>query len=423
MRTGILLLFISLFCSTIHALLIDEVYQNNLGIASQLDNSFISNFSKQSSVSFYSATLPVSASFAFVAFDPSIDNRFHATSPNQIIFAWGTNQSQHLPAIGHSGYCTAAECCIGTDCTIGEQCSYYCDYDNDNCVEYENKSYSLKSAQITFCFRNECQTTNTSSNAVSVPDILINQMKNSSGIENLSIEINATISVIYEMNDRYPAGANCHSNTTIINRNFNFYEKKIFMVEGDEILFFLAAPVLREQWYKNNHFDSVVLSTGKLSSFSIYMNNNISKNFTLYSLNKSTDFFGAQHILSYLNETNGVSESISNILPVSLQEQNQTFGYAYRINHSYEGIGQNNLSLLIVSQFNNEAIFNETILSRMLCHSNQYTETGASVSSVDPDSVRKSASFSSDSLTVYIVAIGSIVFLIIVVFINRIWKS
>jgi hypothetical protein len=397
---------------------LESVYNTNIGKINEFDNFFVQNLSQRGYLTLFSYTMPLDASSALVTIDPSIDNIVHSSNRSHLIVAWGAAQLQHLPAVNHSGYCTAAECCIGEECQVGEHCSYFCDHDDDYCVEYENKSYVTKSAFVVFCFRGQCSNLTTVTNLIQIPNEIEELMRSTSGMENLTVKINTTIAFTYQINNRYYHGRDCYSNWTVYTSQMHFYEERNFTVAGSNILFFLQAPVLREQWYRNNHFDSVVLSTAKVRSAFIYFNGNLSSNFTFYVFNKTTDDFGAEHILSLslLNAT-PVLEAGINSTPRLLQWNNQSFGYGYIINYTYQGIGKNNLTMSVITWFNDTFSLNESITSRALSVSLDNTESEIPFS---PETVRKSEYFVQDMLTYATVAIGIISLLLGLVLVGKI---
>jgi hypothetical protein len=104
---------------------------------------------------------------------------------------------------------------------------------------------------------------------------------------------------------------------------------------------------------------------------------------------------------------------------VFLEHENQTFGYAYWINFSYESIGQNNLSLQVLNPLNHSFSMNESILSRALSYNGNVTESGVSYNN---QSTRKSEGFRTDTLTGVSLSFGLLGVLLMVLLVNRFIK-
>lgn len=413
-KAFLLLLFLPL-CFTLYIEApVDSVYNDNKQIAPILNNSFSSQYSKSHSIGLFSTSLPIKASFKFLAAYPSINNSLKVTNTSYILSTWGVDLS-HLPTTqGFNGYCTSAECVPMTD-----DCGNRCDHDGDSCAEYEAASYYNKTAFVTFCFKKFCEELIATDNLVPIPQNIIEKMKNSSGIDNLTVKINATLTIHYSINDRKPGNiSGCTDNFSLSSYSFSFYEEMNFTAENNNVLYFLRAPVLREQWYKNNRFDSIILSTSKLSSVSIYLNDNRTRVYPLYFYNVTMDQFGVSHIIPYsqLGYQN-VVEGLSDSTPILLTRSNQTFGYVYEINYSYPGTGKNNLTLVITNQFNEKFSFNESLFSRTVTHRGNISEFNYT-----SETARKSFESTTDELTTVSLSFGMLGLLLLLLFINRIKK-
>jgi len=245
---------------------------------------------------------------------------------------------------------------------------------------------------------------------VPVPQDILEAMNDSSGADQLEVDMNSTLAGSYAN-----GAANCSSILTSGLENISLYASRNFSVFGTNKLFFLLAPVLGEQWFRDNQFDVIVLSQNPLSSAEIYLNGNLTSNLTLRTFEVVNDSYGIQEIVSNLSNPNGWSESVNLTTPTLLEYYNDSFAYVYEFNYSYEGLGQNNLSLVIDDSFLNPQQYDAQLLSRMLSYNDTTTEAGNPVSS-SPS--RPSAVFTAYPLSSFELAFGLVALLFILPFVN-----
>ena len=198
-----------------------------------------------------------------------------------------------------------------------------------------------------------------------------------------------------------------------------------FFVAGKNKLFFLHAPILREQWYRNNKFDVIVLSQAPLYHVETYLNGNISKNLSIRNFDIVSDGYGIQYILS--NVSNSTCESDSQyqesevlagaVTPTQLEQDSHSFAYIYEFNSTYDGLGMNTLSLIVTDYFLDSEEHQEEILSRRLSYDSSITETGDLVSSNISNS-RPSIAFRNDKLNIFHISLGLVGLMLILVFAN-----
>ena len=396
---------------------IAETMQNNTDTAGGLDGLYNESLSNSTMliVTFDNSTereIPVSASMEIAGMNLFLDNRTYPESGLSLILARGYEQG-HLvsrPAEGYPDFDCDRDWYDG-----GSEFAWRCDFDNDDCVEYENRSSVYYGINATFLFRDMAVNVSTPSNIIPVPKPVLEAMENSSGYEYLNISMNASAIFDYEFNDRGFAGFDCTSTTVNETVAIPFSLNASFLVAGKHKLFFLRSPVLGEQWFRNNRFNMVVFSQAPLYQAGTSLNGEPAGNRTLRTFNVTTDRYGLQQIISNKTDEKDWSESTNITNPVSLETYNHSFYYVYEFNHSYEGIGENNLSLLVEDSFLNDAAYNATLLSRMLSHNGTTAETGEPI---DPEITRKSAGFREETLSAFEISLGFLGLIIILAFLN-----
>ncbi|MBN1169557.1 hypothetical protein JXA56_00895 [Candidatus Micrarchaeota archaeon] len=291
--------------------------------------------------------------------------------------------------------------------------NWRCDLDNDYCVEFENQTYISYNMTVNFTLGNFSEAIQSNSTHIPVPESILLAMENASGFEYLDVNIEGNVTYVYEIVDRI--SPDCYTTTVNYNASQTLSLNKSILAGGYQKLFFLQTPILREQWFRNNQFNVVVLSQVPLEYAEITLNGNSSVNYTPRYYSITTNEFGLQEIISALPNEANWAEDINASSPFQLERHNHSFTYIYQFNYSYAGLGQNNLSLYVVDSFENEAYYNETLLSRMLSHNNSYTETGISVNA---STTRKSGTFEMDSLMNVEIVLGFLSALVILLFLN-----
>ena len=302
-----------------------------------------------------------------------------------------------------------------------------CDFDNDGCSEYENSADIFYTINVTFFFRDSSKTeraneetvrvfdktfSNALTNVISTPTLIERVMENSSGIENLTVVFNGTATPVYDIVDRENAGVGCIDRHVVLFDSMAFGDMAIYRVEGKNKLFFLSAPILNEQWFRNNKFDSVVLSESRIYKAEIIKNDEVTKNFTLYRFNTTTNGFGLLEIVSVPAEDLSAFVGVVNITPSPLESNNQTYAFLYRFNYSYGGIGDHVLALSVKDVFGMEGNYTQKIKSRQLSYDSNKTETG---NDYNEGTTRKSASFSIENLRMLEIGFGMLGALIILI--------
>jgi hypothetical protein len=362
----------------------------------------------------YSQPQNLSVSIEIAGLSPSIDDISCTTDGLALISARGY-QMGHLVALPSEGYPDFY--CDRQWYEGAKNFGWRCDFDEDYCFEYEDQAFVAYEMNATFTFRNVSASVPFSSTLTEIPEEVMEEMRGASGAENLTVGISGNATFIYQLDNQTFGFGDCSSNFSNVSQSVSFSANRTFVVGGEKKLFFLRAPVLREQWFRNNRFDTVVLSQCPLYHADIYMNGNITENFTLREFDVVTDSYGISWVLS--NKTNatgsGWSESSSNVTtPFPLEHADDSFRFVYEFNHSYAGLGENNLSLVVRDVVLSPAQYNDSFTSRVLTFNGNITETGSPASAA----ARPSSGFAYDSLAYIRIGLGLIALVFILAFVN-----
>jgi len=389
----------------------------NAAAASSLEGYFDSNHSSNGTMLLrfgtYSRNLDAAASVLALALSPEVDGLSCIGMNLSAIFARGTEIGSlvSLPSEGYPDF--ACDRQWFEESTL--EYAWRCDFDNDNCAEYENRTYAEYDMNVTFTFRNLSESVPFDSTLIPLPPNITKAAANASGAENISVSAKGVVRIIKEVNDR-TMDFDCHDNFTEIAAEIPISANGSFAVGGSRKLFFLSAPVLREQWYRNNRFDVIVLSQCPLYAASKYLNGNITENLTLRTFNITLGQYNISRLESSSAGAGGWSEGSSEpASPSGLEMDGSSFLFAYEFKSGYSGLGENNLSLMVADSAMETEWFNDTLLSRMLSHSGNVTENGDAAQS---GLVRPSILPGRSDLSHLDIGLGLVGVLLIIVFMN-----
>ncbi len=418
MRLYILLFFSCMAFAQFASPPLDELMANNSETAAALEGYYNSSFAQNGTVLLrvgsYTQPANISASVIVLGLSPSLDNMSCAAEGMGLVSARG-HEEGHLIAMPSQGY---------PDFTCDRywfehgnpDYGWRCDFDADYCPEYEDELSVSYDLNATFAIRNVSESVLYSSTYLEIPGPVMDEIRNASGAENLSVNISGNVTFIYRINDRVFEYNDCSDNYTNISGSIPISINSTFLVGGSEKLFFLKAPILREQWYRNNRFDMVALSQCPLYRAEIWLNNVSATNMTIREFGLLSDEFGFMKMVSNLSPASGFAEyggAVANPLP--LEARNNSFAFAYSFNFTYPGLGENNLSIIVHDSSGNGSQYNDTLASRMLSYDSQYTENGGKAAN---GSYRPSTGFSRGSLTHLEIGLGLVGLVLVLAFLN-----
>jgi hypothetical protein len=383
-----------------------SVTEHNLGIAPGLNDSFSQAAAVNGSIGMdFNGTdidwVPISEHFDFniigasarlVSMEPSLDNATWASGSPRLVFAWGA---------------LAGPLAQG-------------DYEHDDCNESQVSSSISRSASVTFSFANASETVAADSNVVPVPEAIMRAMQNTTGAGVLQVRLNATFDFTYEIDDRMPShDTGCLDHPVNFTASLLVADGMNWTVEGNRTLFFLRSPILGEQWFRDNRFDTLLFSSSRIYEGEITGPGNQSYAFRLYAFNITNDSYGAWHAVSVPLESghDGVAGHSAINTPTALSHDNFTYAYLYEFNYSYEGLGENTLTVRALSPFGENYSFRQELLSRMLTYAGNTTELGGAA---EPSDSRPSFASGTDSIRTVALSLGLVGVLFVLLLINRI---
>ena len=156
---------------------IDDVIDHNANAS--LDDFYNSSIAINSSVllnfgNISLKNLSVSSSMEIAGMNLMLDNMTYPVDGLSLMVAWGSLMD-HLVAKKAEGYPDFI--CDRLWYDAGAGFAWRCDFDNDNCVEFENRTWIERNLDVTFTFRNKSRSVPSSSNAISVPEDILEEMK------------------------------------------------------------------------------------------------------------------------------------------------------------------------------------------------------------------------------------------------------
>lgn len=356
---------------------VEDVMDENNGLGGVLEPSFDNATAVYGSLAFpfYPSPVLVNGSVAIAGMSPMIDNATYPADGASLLVARAARQG-HLWSLPNppAGDFICNYSTLYPDGSLDPTAAWRCDFDHDSCVEYESEAYVLYEGTASFTLGGLTSRTPFSSPVVRLPNRILEVMRNSSGAEQLNATVSGTIDFIYRIND--PGTGDCGDNYFYATRNLSFVASRNFTALGTRKLFFLRAPVLREQWHRNNRFDVVVLSQSPLFHADVFLNGNRTRNITLRTFNMTAGAYGVQQIVSSLSAPDGWSEKKGVSTPTPLEAANNSFAYAYEFNYSYPGTGSNILALTVYDVGAGSANYGEQIVSRSLSYGGSTAEEG-----------------------------------------------
>jgi hypothetical protein len=283
---------------------------------------------------------------------PSVEDRIPADpSPyaHKILWTWGENYSPYIVRSGlegHSGNST---------CTFND---VYLTIDE----EQKSYHYALKVNNQTAATYDEPPS------EISAFDFPLTpaQLEAINATEKVEVRLEYGGSYVYVNNDHTCGG---HAVQLVVVVKAGGHSELYYYVENGNVVFFLARPVLGEQWFQNNHFDNLIFSKKKFYKTEIYLDGNKTGKASIYNFSIYTDSFGTMFINASRenNYTNASLEEYGEVYtPTPLLEENETFRYLHEENYSYEGIGYHNLTIIITDHFLHNYTYDRTLLSRAL---------------------------------------------------------
>ncbi len=347
--------------------------------------------------------LSISLSVDIAGLSMIADNSTYPVDGLSLIIARGYKQD-HLVALPSEGY-SDFFCDQDFFQNITDEVAWRCDFDLDDCVEFENSTPVIYDVNVLFTFNNHSVKTPLYSNIIQVPQEILDGMHNSSGLDTLNVSLDGNVTFLYTINDRGFSYGECSNYYNNFSKSFPISISRSFKVAGENRLFFLRSPVLGEQWFKNNRFNTIVLSQSPLYYAEISLDSK-QQTLNLRDFFTTKNAYGLKEVFSVSNwtSTDQWSEKINLTNPTPLEHENLSFSYIYEFNYSYPGlVGWHNLSIL-VNDIRGSDHYNASLLSRFLSYNSSVSENRTPLDSLS----RKSAPFTYDNLNIVHLSLGII---------------
>ncbi|MBD3397860.1 hypothetical protein GF412_01780 [Candidatus Micrarchaeota archaeon] len=352
-RECFLLLLVLSVCIGLEDPPVDDVVQHNQGIsASMARNPALTTgeLTRQD---------PARVNMSIVTVLPCVDSRIPEDA-EELLWGWNENNADGM---------------------------HLTEEDPDGCTDRYNPTLinHTEQATIAFEFRGERRESALNMND-GIADIPFSpeELSESNGTENLTVTIEWNFWYYFEVvvTNNVMKNGSCESQVGTPLEYWDIYiignTSKEFIVEPGEASFFLARPVLGEQWYKNNHFDTLVFSRKGIYKAEISMDGEETAYARIYEFTVMEDPLGAWHITAnktedFRNASMGNHEISYWANPVV--KENNSFSHLYEINHSYGAWGPRNMSITVTDFFTGEHRYSREILSRKLTKGGM-SETG-----------------------------------------------
>lgn len=387
---------------------LDEVsaYNINSSSTSLFKERFLLSLQKSNS----SISNPIIfADAAIIGLDPVVDNTISSDRLPKLLWVWAEEHEPNLLS----------------------------PYDPQKCADgFPTESVSLNfisynfSPSFNFSFKNKTKTLG--GNLQEIFEIPFNALEFSSGngYDNLSISLNGNFTFTYnKIVSKYePLGIfqpSCELYS--IENSIETFVRPVsytisYNVESGSVLFFLRAPVLREQWFKNNVFNEIIISKRAFYNSKIFLNDERISQANMYVFDIKENKFGMKYTKSIpmKNATNMLySENFTNITPIPIEKTKESFSYVYEFNTTYNGVGRNNITLKIRDRFLNSFEVSESILSRGLTYDNNKIENSFPINnrnvSGNNNLLRKSIQYTESNLTIATISLGTVGILLIII--------
>ncbi|MBS3068224.1 hypothetical protein J4450_05955 [Candidatus Micrarchaeota archaeon] len=355
----VLILF--LLCTIAFAQFLDPPIHNMTSLNNEALLNLQNNYLNQLTKSTPTISNPVEAADAkLIKFDPAVDNFISAENQPKLIWIWAEKHAEEVNIAA----------------------------DLQSCTDGINLRFNSRTINpnIEFLFNGNNKTTNDSSTfSIDIPFSI--EELSATPNQNITVSLSGEFNFLYDRTVLHYQYLPCSEggveegcvatcelysiNSDIANFSRQFSSVLNYTVEGGNNLFFLTKPVLREQWYRNNKFNNLVFSNRVFYKSVILFNDEEISNTSIYNFDLYNDSLG----IFYIRTTNKSEANITYILmkentglfsPHTLQQSNSSYSYLYQINTTYVGIGENNITLLMVDRFLNNATKIEQINSRML---------------------------------------------------------
>jgi len=296
---------------------------------------------------------PVQVDMRILTVVPAVGNRIPPETEGVL---WGSNE------INANG--------VTIDYDDGDEC-------NDRYTFFLRNS--SRNVSMYFSFRNqtlggEIQADNPLVEIPFEPSLL----ETANGSENLTVELIWDSWYYFEkrtrINNMVCVGEDCDCDyedptVSMINVTSIGNTSREFIIESGEASFFLLRPVLGEQWYQNNQFDTLIFSRKGIYKAEITMDGEDGGYAQVHNFSIYEDPLGVQYVIvnrtqNFENATMVPYDMAYWATPVAAE--NNSFSHLYEVNYSYVGWGPHTLNITVTDYFGGTHSYQKEIYSRKM---------------------------------------------------------
>ena len=357
------------------------------------------------------------AGAALIKLDPAVDSSISSSRPPKTIWVWAEKHADTVSAV-----VTNSQGC---------QDSYF--------LKFVSKFVSFP---IKFSFRGSTRTTQDPDSFYFDIPFSKNELDAADPYDRLSVDLTGKFDFYYDRLINYYSkscsdtdqGEVCICVPSATVEDVKVYSKPFsstlsYEVEAGNVLFLMNAPLLREQWFRNDKFNNIALSKRIFYKSDIIRNQEKVASASIYEFDYFADKLGIHYIKSLLiadpqfkDGITAFKEDKALVFPKQLEEKDEKFGYVYQTNFTYSGIEKNDLELDMHDRFLNVFEKKELINSRLLSYEKDGVEDNLNLESVpekiNPESIRPSLAIPEQNTNFAILEIG-LIFVFIIILLKR----
>ena len=339
----LLLVLILGLCAALENTPVEEVTAHNIEIAPNMANNSgieLEEFSKDD---------PVQVGMEIITILPAVDMRIPPETEGVL---WGYN----------------------------EKYLYNLSYDDgDGCPDKYtfHLRNSSRYAEMRFHFRNDTLGGEIDLNEAIIDIPFSNSiLESANGTENLTIELVWVFWHYFEktvkINNPVVGGCDYEEPAiSMVNITSSGNVSAQYIIEPGGVSFFLVRPVLGEQWYQNNHFDTLAFSRKSIYKAEIGLDGNESGYARIYNFSIEEDPLGAWHTV--VNETEVFENASMENYEIAywanpVVKENNSFSHLYEVNYTYVGVGAHTLNITVTDFFGGQHTFEKEIFSRKMTY-------------------------------------------------------
>ncbi|MGV8176973.1 MAG: hypothetical protein ACP5NX_04185 [Candidatus Bilamarchaeaceae archaeon] len=332
-----------------------EVHAHNQAEAGVIAGHYLSSLPSSAPAPFTKAGIRI------LSASPSVDDEIYTSANTSFLIVWGESHSSATSPLDH-----------------------------DICTDPGTYSGSSFSGTITFHLSEDVSFPVSLGSTVSYvsfplqrPDLDV------AASPELLVELRGSINAEYEFTNSTPTKGGCYGwgpdHRYHASLSAPVAYNTTFLLRTGKSLPVLVNPATRQQWYRDNRFDLLVLSGCRFQRSELLLDGKAVSSDRLYLFEQETGPLGDQYITTiFEGNSTHISETVLThpTSPSSLDPSNSAYFVSYSLNGTYEGIGQHNLSVRMYPFYGPPQTFTYSIESRAQTYNGDVLEGGLDDSAV-----------------------------------------